>query len=260
MIDGVNRMTMVDADPVLPSRPQSLRGFLAAWLATYLAPLLLTWAAVFVAVVSRLVGTPDTARHVSSILWLSMFPVGLAFSQWLLMRRCVPDARPWGIATFVAALLAQLSHLFVPVVTVDTVRAFPQLMWVTDLIISIFGLSIGFDVLAVLLIALCVGAAWSIPQALVLPGSRLARGVWSVALLLTGFLTVVMVTALSGELLRAVVFRPSAYWNWIPMAASHLLPTILGWLVLALIGGLIMHWTLRRSSSAGNSQVYARFD
>lgn len=174
------------------------------------------------------------------------------------MRWYVPNALPWASATFAAALIAQFSSLFVPDVTADTGRQFPQLIWVVEILRPIVGWAIAFDVLTALPNALCVGIAWSVPQALAFPGPRSARAVWVIALMLTGFVVVVMVKSLSRGLLRAFFLHRVGLW--MPSITSYALPVFLAWLILSLVSGTIMYWNLRRGSPAGISQVYVRFD
>jgi hypothetical protein len=76
----------------------------------------------------------------------------------------------------------------------------------------------------------------------------------------TAFAVVVMAKTLSRELLEAQVLDFSPPRFWILAVARFLLPTILGWLILSLVSGSMMHWNLRRGSAAGVTRVYERFD
>ena len=103
-------MTIVGANLSLPNRPRSLLPFLGLWVASYLAALFLTSVAAFLVVLTAYASTPDGGQSWASIVWLCLFPSGLAFSQWLLVRRYVANPLPpWTVATIVAALLGQLA-------------------------------------------------------------------------------------------------------------------------------------------------------
>ena len=249
---------MVGTNPPLPNRPRSLLRFLAAWTASYVVALLLTATAIALLLLAHIVRDPDSAATLGAFVWLSLFPAGLAFGQWLIMRRYVRNALPWASATLAAALLAQLSSMFVPEVTGDT--DWPDLIRVFEVLSPIVGMGIASDVLTVLPRALCFGAAWAIPPALVLPGSRSARILWVIALMSTGFFLVVMVKTLSRELLRALFYSYDRTGFWIPSMTSDVLPVFLAWLILSLVSGTIMYWSLRRRPAVEIGQVYERFD
>jgi uncharacterized iron-regulated membrane protein len=68
----------------------------------------------------------------------------------------------------------------------------------------------------------------------------------------------VMAKALSNELLDASF--DYAYRFWFSTALAYVLPGLASWATLSLVSGSLMYWNLRRSSDAGDVQVYARFD
>jgi hypothetical protein len=247
---------MVGTKGELLNPPRSLPRFLAMWLATYLIPFLVTWAAAIAALFGSLAIFPPSGRYASAMVSLCLLPIGLAVGQWMLMRSYVAKPRPWSAATLVGALLAQLSAMLVPEVTQETLASLPQLSRIYDILRPIFGSEVAIDTLVMLPIALCYGAAWSIPQGLALPGLRSAKIVWMIALMLTGFAVVVMAKALSYELREAFALRRAP--NLFLLAASSLLPTTLGWLMLSLVSGSIMYWSLRRGSAVGVAQVLTR--
>src|SRR5882672_18127 len=205
-------MTIVGANLSLPNRPRSLLPFLGLWVASYLAPLFLTSVAAFLVVLRAYASTPDGGQSRASIVWLCLFPIGLAFSQWLLMRRYVANPLPWTVATFGAALLGQLANRFVPEFTGDTVGNVPQLIRVFRVLEHAFGFEIAAATLTEFPPALCYGVAWALPQGLALPGLRFAKIVWIATLMPTGFVLMVMAKALSNELLDASVEFVFHYW------------------------------------------------
>lgn len=93
-------MTMVGTTLALPKRPQSFWRFLAPWLASYLGPCLVVstvasvvfWATVWI--------DPTFAPHARQIIWLSLWPLGLAGGQWMLMRRYLPKAHTWALLMY----------------------------------------------------------------------------------------------------------------------------------------------------------------
>ena len=94
-------------------------------MASYLAPLFLTSVAAFLVVLTAYGSTPDGGQSRAAVVWLCLFPSGLAFSQWLLARRYMENPLPWTVATFGAALLGQLANRFVPELTGDTIGNMP---------------------------------------------------------------------------------------------------------------------------------------
>jgi hypothetical protein len=251
-------MTMVGTNPPLPNRPRSLLRFLAAWMASYVVALLLTATAIAFLLLAHIARATDSATILRAFAWLSLFPAGIAFGQWLLVRRYIRNALRWASAIYVAALLAQLSNMFVPDVTGET--DWPGLFWVFEALSPIVAIGIAADVLIALPRALCFGAAWAIPPALAFPGSRATRIVWAVALMSTGFLLVVMVKTLSRELLTVLLHQYERTGVWVPSITSSVLPVFLAWLILALVSGAIMYWSLRHRPAVEIGQVYARFD
>jgi hypothetical protein len=251
-------MTIVGANTSLPNRPRSLLPFLGLWVASYLAPLFLTSVAAFLVVLTAYGSTPDGGQSRAAVVWLCLFPSGLAFSQWLLARRYMENPLPWTVATFGAALLGQLANRFVPELTGDTIGNMPQLIWVFGILDRAFGFQIAAATLTEFPPALCYGVAWSLPQGLALPRPRSAKIVWIATLMPTGFVLMVMAKALSNELLDASF--DYGYRFWFSTALAYVLPGLTSWATLSLVSGSLMYWNLRRSSDAGDVQVYARFD
>jgi hypothetical protein len=251
---------MVEASVDIPNRPRSLPRFLALWVASYLAPVLLTLAAVVGVLVAGAARNDDPGRYAAMIVSLCLLPAGFAFGQWVLMRRYLRKRALWSAATLAGAVLGQLANLFVPEATGETLGSFPQLNWVFTIVGRILGWEIAADTMTTLPVALCFGAAWSIPQGLALPGPRAAKMMWMSVMMLTAFAVVVMIKTLSRELLEAQVLNFSPARFWIFSVARFLLPTILGWLILSLVSGSMMYWNLRRGSAAGITRVYERFD
>jgi hypothetical protein len=227
-------MTIVGAHVPLPNRPRSLPRFLSLWLASYLAP----WGAAILARLTGIAHGPASVEYAETLVWFGVIPIGLAFGQWILMRRYIRNALRWAGATFVGALLAQSSRIIVG---------------------STLGWEIPPDLPTMLVWALCYGAAWSVPQGLVLPGPRSAKMVWFIALMLTGILSVLLRTNLSHVLAQGLFFAYEETGYWIGPAAGYV-PPISRWLILSLVSGSTMYWSLRRDSVAGISRVYARFD
>ena len=251
-------MTMVGTKGEILNPPRSPPRFLAMWLATYLIPFLVTWAAAIAALFGTVALYPPSGRYASAMVSLCLLPVWLAAGQWMLMRSYIARPRPWSAATLVGALLAQLSTMAVPEINQAALASLPQISRVFDILRPIFGTEIAFDTVVMLPIALCYGAAWSIPQGLAMPGLRSAKIVWMIALMLTGFAVVIMAKALSYELREAFDLRRAP--DTTLLVASSLLPTALGWFVLSLVSGSIMYWALRRGSAAGLAHVFTRFE
>jgi hypothetical protein len=251
-------MTLVGANLSLPNRPRSPLPFLGLWLASCLAPHFLTTVAALLVVLAAYASTPDGGQSWASIVWLCLFPIGLAFSQWLLMRRYVANPLPWTVATFGAALLGQLANRFVPEFTGDTIGNVPQLIWVFGILDRAFGFAIAAATLTGFPPALCYGLAWSLPQGLALPGARFAKIVWIATLMPTGFVLMVIAKAMSNELLDASVEYVFHYW--FSTVGAYVLPVLASWATLSLVSGSLMYWNLRRRLDAGDGQVYARFD
>jgi hypothetical protein len=257
---------MVDAKVEILNPPRSLPRFLALWLATYLIPFLVISAARFAVILALY---PSSGRYAWAMILVYLFPiglaVGLAVGQWMLMRSYVAKPRLWSVATLAGALLAQLSTTLVPAIEPRTLGLLPQLSQFLEILRSIFGTVVATSALFALPIASCYGAAWSIPQGLALPGPRSAKVVWIIALMLTGFVVIVMAETLTYELREALsvgreptgVRRPP---NLIAYGASGPILLALGWLILSLVSGSIMYWVLRRYAAATTSQVLTRFE
>lgn len=241
------------------SRPQSLPRFVALWMASYLAPMLATSVVGLLVLVTAYSTIPAAGKWPVAIVQLALLPTGLAFGQWLLMCRYVRRAIFWTAATTAAALLAQLSNLFVPELTGNNIGRMSQLLfWVFEILAPVIGFEIAATTLTEFPRAVCSGIAWSIPQGLALPGPRFAKIVWIAALLPTGFIMVVMTKALTNLLLQAYVLSPSYFW--FRSLQVYYLPVIAGWATLSLVGGAVMYWNLRRRPDAEGSTLYARFD
>lgn len=251
-------MTIGAANLPLPNRPRSLLPFLGLWMASYLAPLFLTSVAAFLVVLAAYASTPDGGRSRATVVWFCLLPIGLAFSQWLLMRRYVENPLPWTVATFGAALLGQLANRFVPELTGDTISNMPSLIRVFGILDRMFGFQIAAATLTEFPPALCYGVAWSLPQGLALPRPRFAKIVWIATLMPTGFFLMIVGKALSNELLGASVDFSYRFWSL--TAGAYVLPVLASWGTLSLVSGSLMYWNLRRRPAIGDGQVYARFD
>jgi hypothetical protein len=132
-------MTMVGTNVALPNRPRSLLRFLALWLASYLAPMFATSVVAFLIPLTAYRATPDAGQWPLAIVWLVLLPTSIAFGQWLLMRRYLLSAALLVAATAAAALLAQLSNLFVPILTPDMLGDMPQLFGIFEILARVFG-------------------------------------------------------------------------------------------------------------------------
>ncbi len=255
-------MAMVGAKVEILDPPPSLPRFLALWLATYLVPIVVISAAQIAVLFGDLALYPVLGRYAWAMIWLYLFPiglaVGLAVGQWMLMRSYVAKPRLWSVATLAGALLAQLSTTLVPAIEPRTLGSLLQLSQFFEILRSIFGTVVATNALFTLPIASCYGAAWSIPQGLALPGPRSAKVVWIIALMLTGFVVIVMAETLTHELREAFDLRQVS--NYILFTASSFLPTTLGWLMLSLVSGSIMYWSLHQGSAVEVAQVLTRFE
>jgi hypothetical protein len=202
LVDGVRRMTIAAANPSLPNRPRSLVPFLALWMVSYLAPCLAAWTVVTVVglAYSPNDDNPKLFPHVARAVWIVLWPAGLALGQWMLMRRYLPRVHFWALATFAGALLERVTWMFMPHASAKTIGSMPPLSWIFQLLQSMFGGEIAPDALTVFAIALCLGAAWSVPSAFALPGTRSARVAWVVALTLTILVVSVIGASLAQEL------------------------------------------------------------
>jgi hypothetical protein len=145
----------------------------------------------------------------------------------------------------------------VPAAQTSSFGLLPQLFGLYEALRSILGSDVATYALIMIPIALCYGAARSIPQGIALPGSRSAKVVWMIVLMLTGFVVVVMAETFSYELREAFGLRRHA--NLTALLASSLVPLSFGWLILALVSGSIMYWNLWRNAEAATTQVLARF-
>jgi hypothetical protein len=210
-------------------------------------------------------GNPALAPYATRIIWLALWPLGLAVGQWILVRRYLPEAPLWALATFVGASLERMSAIFLHQAIIAMIVSLPQTISILQLLRPMFGGANVPDVLALVLVALCQGAALSVPSGFVLPGTKSTRVFWVIALMLTTFVVVVIVGSLLHELERQLLgsypkleYYPIDYQ--LRLIAAYALPALLGWLVVSLVSGSLMYWNLRRSSAAVAGQVYARFD
>jgi hypothetical protein len=182
---------MVQASVEILNRPGSLPRFLALWwrpiLLLYCWPWRPSWASWLLARRAMTIG-----QYAAMIVSLCLLPAGLAFGQWVLMRRYLRKRcgrpRPSG------AVLGN-SPICCAEATGETLGSFPQLNWVFTIVGPILGGDRGrHDDHAA-----CgpgFGAAWSIPQGLALPGAR-AKMFWMSVMMLTAFTVVVMTKTLS---------------------------------------------------------------
>jgi hypothetical protein len=171
----------------------------------------------------------------------------------MLMRRHLSKAHFWALATFAGALLERVSWMFM------RHGSMPPLSWIFQPLGGIAA-----DVPSVFAVSLCLGAAWSVPSAFVLPGTRSARVAWVIALTLTILVVAVMEASLAQELKTQFLgSHPELNYpigDRFRLIAAHALPALLGWLIVSLVSGSLMYWNLRRDSAAGINQVYASFD
>jgi hypothetical protein len=251
---------MVTAAVQLPERLRFLPLFLALWVLSYLAPHLLAAVADLFLQFALIAGSPTASDIGTWVVWVGLLPVAYAWAQWLLMRRCLSTAIPWALAVFVGTLLARLGTALIG--DIDTRLLFdsrlllPVLMALADLL----GASLAVTALTALPSGLCFGVATSVPQALVLPASKLRRALWIAVMFPTEYAS----TMLGEGLYRA--FRPSmsdlisdgAFWSRV--IALNFVPRTCAWLLTAVVSGLLMHAILRRSSGRVGDQLYARFD
>jgi hypothetical protein len=251
---------MVTAAVQLPERLRFLPLFLALWVLSYLAPHLLAAVADLFLQFALIAGSPTAPDIAYWVLWVGLLPVAYAWAQWLLMRRCLSTALPWALAVFVGTLLARLGTALIgdidPRLLFDSPLLLPVLMALADL----FGASLAVTALTALPSGLCFGVATSVPQALVLPASKLRRAFWIAVMFPTEYAS----TMLGEGLYRA--FQPSmsdlisdgAFWSRV--IALNFVPRTCAWLLTAVVSGLLMHAVLRRSSGRVGDQLYARFD
>jgi hypothetical protein len=259
-------MTIVGANVALPNRPRSLLRFLAPWLASYLVPCLVAWTVVTVVALAFPPNSdnPTLFPHVAIAVSIFLWPAGLALTQWMLMRRYLPKAHVWALAAFAGALLERVSAMFVYQAIVRTITSLPYIILILQRLQPLVGGASALDLLAFFSMALCQGAAWSVPSAFLLPGTRSTRVVWAITLTLTIFAVSMMDRSLAQELetqfLGSYPKLEYLIGDRLRLAAAYALPALLGWLILSLVSGSLMYWNLRRGSAAGINQVYASFD
>jgi hypothetical protein len=251
-------MVMVGANLALPNRPRSLWRFLALWLASYLAPVVVASMLAALIVVAGRITSLVIARYGVFCIWLVLLPAGGACGQWMWARAYLPNALRWTTAIFTAALLGQISVMFVPEATAKAIATVSPLSWLFRFLRATLGGTTAADALTVLPIAICFGVAWAIPPALVIPGARSVRVAWAMAHMVIGAIVVVGAKTLPEQFLLGLFSYPVT--SAIALVAVYGLPVLLGWITLSLVGGSIMYWSLRRGSSVAISQVYARFD
>jgi hypothetical protein len=170
------------------------------------------------------------------------------------------DAHLWALATLVAAVLERASAMFLGQAIVETMVSHPYAISILQLLRPVFGGASVPDLLVLLSVTLCQGAALSIPPGFVLPGTRSARALWVIALTLTTFVAAMIVRSVLLELRTQSLPSHPKLMNYLRLMTAYTLPDLLGWFVVSLVSGSLMHWNLRRSSAAGIGQVYARFD
>ena len=251
---------MVTAAVQLPERLRFLPLFLALWVLSYLAPHLLAAVADLFLQFALVAGSPTALDIPYWVVWVGLLPVAYAWAQWLLMRRCLSTALPWALAVFAGTLMARLGMALIGNLEPRLLLHSPLLPQVYMALANVFGSTLAMLALIVLPSGLCFGLGTSVPQALVLPASKLRRALWIAVMFPTEYAS----TMLGEGLYRA--FRPSmsdlisdgAFWSRV--IALNFVPRTCAWLLTAVVSGLLMHAILRRSSGRVGDQLYARFD
>jgi hypothetical protein len=124
---------------------------------------------------------------------------------------------------------------------------------------SVVGATVAMVALMVLPTGLCFGVATSVPQALVLPASKLWRALWIAVILPTEYVSTVLGESLYRSL--KLGYDPLTGGSpWIQLIAISFVPRTCAWLLTAVVSGVLMHAILRRAPGRVGDQVYARFD
>jgi hypothetical protein len=249
---------MVTTVVQLPERLRFLPLFLALWVLSYLGPHLLAAVADMFLQVVRIVGSPTASDIGMWVVWVGLLPVAYAWAQWLLMRRCLSPAIPWALAVFVGTLLARLGWALLGDLDPNLLFRHPLLMDVFMALTSVVGATFSTTALMVLPTALCFGVATSVPQALVLPASKLWRALWIAVVLPTEFASTVLGVGLYRSF--QLMYDPLSGGVWGMLIVLNFVPRISGWLLTAVVSGVLMHVILRRSSGRVGEQLYTRFD
>jgi hypothetical protein len=226
---------------------------------SYLAPHLLAAIAGLFLQVASVTGSPTVADIGAWVVWVGLLPAAYAWAQWLLMRRCLSTAIPWAVAVLVGAFLGRLAQALIGDPDPRLLFARQVLTPVFMALTSVFGATWAMSALMVLPTGLCFGVATSVPQALVLPASKLWRALWIAVILPTEFASTVLAEGLYRSFqLSLDPFAGSLLW--IRLLAINFVPRIAAWLLTAVVSGVLMYVVLRRGAGRAGDQLYARFD
>jgi hypothetical protein len=250
---------MITTAVQLPERLRFLPIFLALWVLSYIAPHLLAAVADLFLQVARFTGSSTAADIGEWVVWVGLLPAAYAWAQWLLMRHCLSTAVSWALAVFVSALLGRLGVALIGDLDPRVVFGSHLLKPVFIALTSVFGATWALVALTVLPTGLCFGAATSIPQALVLPASKLWRALWIAVILPTEYASTVLGQGLYRSL--RLGYDPLTDRSpWIRLIAISFVPRTCAWLLIAVVSGVLMHVILRRGAGRVGDQLYARFD
>lgn len=252
----------------LPGRLSSLPFFLTAWVLSYLAPHLL------VATLDDFIGAAMVTASAAAwqvegwAMWVGVLPALYAGGQWLLMRRCLANPVPWVAAIYVGTLLSRVGTMLIPVSDPRLLFADPLLREVVLMLVSIVGASAAVTLVNAVPVGLCFGLTMAIPQAIVLPAARRARIVWFAVMFLAELASTVLFESLYrffqlnlvGSFQRDLVGSPLDPGFWVSVITLNYVPRLCAWLLVAVVGGLMMHAVLRRRLGAVDDRLYARFD
>jgi hypothetical protein len=251
---------MATAAVQLPERLRFLPVFLALWVLSYLAPHLLAVIAGLFLQVASVTGSPMVADIGAWVVWVGLLPAAYAWAQWLLMRRCLSTAIPWAVAVLVGAFLGRLGQALIDDPDPRLLFGRQVLMPVFMALTSVFGAKWAMAALMALPSGLCFGVATSIPQALVLPASKLWRALWIAVILPTEFASTVLAEGLYRSFQLSLDPFSGGSLPWIRLLAITFVPRIAAWLLTAVVSGVLMYVILRRGAGRAGDQLYARFD
>ena len=250
---------MIIAAVQLPGRLRFLPVFLALWVLSFLVPHLLAAVANLFLQIARVTGSSTAADIGEWVVWVGLLPAAYAWAQWLLMRRCLSTAIPWAAAVFVGTLAGRLGQALIGDPDPRLLASSHLLMPVFMALTSVFGATLAAVALMVLPVGLCFGVATSLPQALVLPASKLWRALWIAVILPTEYVSTVLGEGLYRSL--RLSYDPfSGGSSWIRLIAINFVPRTCAWLLIAVVSGVLMHVVLRRAAGRVGDQFYARFD
>jgi hypothetical protein len=243
----------------LPERLRFLPLFLALWVLSYCAPHLLAAVADLLLQFALIAEPPARLDIAEWVLWVGLLPAAYAWAQWLLMRRCLSTAVPWALAVFVGTLLARLGTGLIG----DPGPRFLLDSWVPMGVLLALTEVLGATLAALALITfpsgLCFAVGTSVPQALVLPASKLWRVLWIAVMFPTEYASTMVGEGLHRHF-RSMSDPLSEEGIWGQLIAINFVPRTSAWLITAVVSGLLMHAVLRRGSGKVADHLYARFD